>query len=660
MKSLRSKLTSWLMLAFLVLAVGAIVITGFGTDGMGGLPGGGSSTQRGGETLAKVGGEELKSAEVEAVLQRQLREIQQQNPDVTMEQLLASGAYESALDQLITRRAIWEYGREKGLVVSDGMIDGVLISIPSFQNAAGQFDDATFRQAIQRLNLTEAEVRREIAYELMERQLQEPLARNVAPPEPIALQYASLLLERRRGLIGVVPNAAVAAGIAPTDAQIAAHYQQNRARYTVPERRVLRYALIGPEQVAASARATDAEIAAYYRQNQARYAGTETRNLLRVRLPDEAAAQRFAAAVRGGANFAAAAAPAGFSATDVQLNGQSREQLTGLTSAEVAGQVFGAAQGALVGPVRVPDGWLVIRVEAINRTAARPLEAVRGEIVTAVEQAKTRAAIADAIGRLEERIANGESFEEVARAQGLTVVETPPITAAGAAPGVQWQAPAELPAIVRGAFMVDPEDTEPTVETLTPDERFALVSVARVVPAAVPPLPQIREQVRQDVVRQQASQRARALADRIAAAINGGTPPARAFAGAGVALPAPQPIEQKRIDLLRRGRQVPPPLAALFSLPQGRARAVPADDGVYVVTVTERIAGQASCPPGAQPAGAQPSEGCQAVQGARGDLQAQMGREVAEQLARAARNSVEVERYEDAIRRTRQTLQTSR
>jgi hypothetical protein len=37
-----------------------------------------------------------------------------------------------------------------------------------------------------------------------------------------------------------------------------------------------------------------------------------------------------------------------------------------------------------------------------------------------------------------------------------------------------------------------------------------------------------------------------------------------------------------------------------------------------------------------------------------------MGREVAEQLARAARNSVEVERYEDAIRRTRQTLQTSR
>jgi peptidyl-prolyl cis-trans isomerase D len=164
--------------------------------------------------------------------------------------------------------------------------------------------------------------------------------------------------------------------------------------------------------------------------------------------------------------------------------------------------------------------------------------------------------------------------------------------------------------------------------------------------------------VRGDLVQQQASERARALADRIAAAINRGTPPARAFAEAGVRLPAPQPVDQKRIDLMRRRTEVPPPLAALFSLPQGRARAVPAAVGVYVVTVTERIAGQASCPQAAQAPGTPPSEGCQAVQGARGDLQAQMGPEIAEQLARAARNAIEISRNEDAIRRAREALQT--
>ena len=655
MKTFRSKLTQWLMLAFLVLAVGAIVVTGFGTDGTGGMGGGGA--QRG-DTLVTVGGEELKSAEIDAVLQRRLREIQQQNPDVTMAQLLAAGAYEDALDQLVTRRAIWEYGRAKGLTVSDVMIDRVLVAIPAFHNLAGQFDDTTFRQRIQTLGLTEAEIRREIAYDLMERQLQEPLARNVAPPEPITLQYASLLLERRRGLIGVVPNEATAAGINPTDAQIAAHYQQNRGRYTVPERRVLRYALITRDQAAAGARATDQEIAAYYQQNQARYAGTETRSIQQIILRSEAEARTFVARAGGGANFVQAAQQAGRSPADVNLGAQTREQFTNIANAQIAGQVFAAAQGALVGPVRSPLGWHVVRVEAINRAAARPLAAVRAEIVTAIEQRKGEEAIGNAIGAIEERLANGESFEEVARAERLAVVETPPITAAGAAPGVQWQAPAEIPAIVRGAFMVDPEDPEPTVETLTPNQRYALVAVARVIPAAVPPLQQVRDRVRADLVQQQASQRARALADRIAAAINGGTAPARAFAEAGIRLPAPQPVDQKRIDLLRRGAEVPPPLAALFSLPQGRARAVQAPNGVYVVTVTERIAGQASCPPGPPPVGTPPSEGCQAVQGARADLQAQMGPEIAEQLARAARNSVEITRNEDAIRRARQALET--
>jgi peptidyl-prolyl cis-trans isomerase D len=659
MKTFRSKLTSWLMLAFLVLAVGAIVITGFGTDGMGGLPGGGGQ-QNGGDTLVEVGGEELKSAELEAVLQRRLREIQQQNPDVTMEQLLAAGAYEAALDQLVTRRAIWEYGRAKGLTVSDAMIDRVLVAIPAFHNLAGQFDNTIFRQRIGELGLTEPEIRREVAYDLMERQLQEPLARNVSPPEPITMNYASLLLERRRGIIGVVPNEAVAAGINPTDAQIAAYYQQNRARYTIPERRVLRYAVIGREQVAANARATDQEIAAYYQQNQARYAGTETRTIQQIILQDEAQARTFVSRAGGGANFVAAAQQAGRAPADVNLGPQSREQFTNLTNAQIAGQVFSAAQGAMIGPVRSPLGWHVIRVEAINRAAARPLASVRGEIVTAIEQRKMQEAVANAVGRIEERIANGESFEEVTRAERLAVVETPPITQAGAAPGVQWQAPAEIPAIVRGAFMVDPEDPEPTIETLTPDQRYALVAVARVLPAAVPPVQQIRDRVRADIVQQQAGQRARALADRIAAAINRGTPPARAFAEAGVRLPAPQPVDQKRVDLLRRGGDVPPPLAALFSLPQGRARAVPAPNGIFVVTVTERIAGQASCPQTQQPAGAQPPEGCQAIQGARADLQAQMGQEIGEQLARAARSSIEIRRNEDAIRRTRETLQAVR
>jgi peptidyl-prolyl cis-trans isomerase D len=136
-------------------------------------------------------------------------------------------------------------------------------------------------------------------------------------------------------------------------------------------------------------------------------------------------------------------------------------------------------------------------------------------------------------------------------------------------------------------------------------------------------------------------------------------PAARAFAEAGVRLPAPEPVAVRRLDIARRGGQVAAPIAALLAVPQGRARAVPGPNGVYVVAVLERIPGRATCPAGQQATGPQASEGCQAIEGARGDLGRGLGPELSEQFARAAQNAVEVRRDDAAIRRARQQLQNN-
>ncbi|MBK2451693.1 peptidylprolyl isomerase, partial [Escherichia coli] len=64
-------------------------------------------------------------------------------------------------------------------------------------------------------------------------------------------------------------------GPAPTDQQLQQYYAQNRARYTVAERRVARYATISPETVAQRATPTDAEIQQLEQQERARFAPTE-------------------------------------------------------------------------------------------------------------------------------------------------------------------------------------------------------------------------------------------------------------------------------------------------------------------------------------------------------------------------------------------------
>lgn len=654
LRSFRSKLSSWLMLAFLGLAVLAIVITGFGTGGVGGLPSGGADNS---ETLVETGGEEIRSEQLEALLRRQLNQARQQNPQATMAMLIAAGGFDRMLEAMVIQRSLWAFGRGQGLVVSDRMIDLAITGIGAFRDFTGQFDRAQMLQQLQQAGITEQQLRQEMALSLMQEQLQMPVGLNARLPDSIVAQYASATLERRRGTVATISTERLSAGIAPTDQEIAAFYGQNRQRYTIPERRVVRYAVLGAEQVAERARASDQEIAAFYRENQARFAGAETRSLQQVVLQDEAAARRLAAQVQGGTAFAQAAAQAGFSAADISLGAQTREQFTNVSAPAVAEAVFGAQQGAVVGPLRSELGWHVVRVEAVTRTAGRTLEAARAEIAAEIGRRKVQEELGNLIARIDERVGNGESFEEIARAERLTVAETPPVTATGAAPGSDWQAPADLPRLLGSAFQIDPDDPEPAIETLTANERYAFVSVARVVAPAVPPLQEIGAQVRADLIRQRASERARAIAQRIVERINSGVPARQAYAEAGAAVTT-TPLEGQRMDVMQAGPQAPPQLTLLFGTRPGRAAslAAPGGAGWWVVHVEQRTAGQATCPQGQEAASDAP-EGCRAIRSVRAELNQGMPIEIADQFARAAQVSVETRRNDEAVARMRQRLQ---
>ncbi|WP_114951030.1 peptidyl-prolyl cis-trans isomerase [Sphingosinicella terrae] len=633
---------SWTAGAILFLALLAMVVTGFGTGGigdLGSLSGGGSGTP-----LARAASGTLTEQEVNDVISREYRRARQERPDLGMAEFVGQ-AFTPIVDQLVLALAVQAFGQDQGLTVSDEMIDREIVNIPGFRNVAGQFDASIMRQALQAQNITEPQLRQDIARSLMQRQLLGPIARGAAVPEGLARSYADLLLERRRGTIGVVPTELLQAGIEPTDAEVTAFYQRARGRFVVPERRVIRYAMIGPEQVAAQVRATDQEIAAHYQQNAATYGPRETRDLQQIVLPDQAAAQRFVQAVRGGTSFVAAAQAAGFSEADISSANQTREQFAGITTPEVANAAFAAAQDAVVGPIRSPLGFHVARVEQINRSPARPLETVRAEIVQAIEQRKLAEALAGVVGRVEERIADGASLEEAAQSERLQIVTTPAITETGQSPDQPFTVPPELQPLLRSAFEIDAEDPEPVVEQIQPNQRYALVGIERVVPAAPPPLPRIRDQVRAELIQQRALERGRAIADQIAQRINGGMAPAEAFAQAQPRMPAPEALEMQRLDISRAGTQTPPPLLTLFSLPQGRAQVIPAPNGRgwFVVHHAQRTPGDASSRP-------------ELIATTRNEFTSSAAAEMAEQFARALERSAEVERNPEAIEAARRRL----
>ncbi len=617
----RRILSSWVAVALLGIIMVAFIATGVGT------PGGGLVSGMRDDAVATVGGKPVTIAEVATRAQSSLTEARQQQPDLTMPAFIAAiGGVAPILDQYIGARVLSGWAERHGITASERLIGGEIASIPAFQGPTGAFDQARMNAVLAQQRLSFATLHDGMREDLVRRQLLVPLTMGAAAPAGLLTPYAMLLLDRREGVIGLVP--AKPDGLpAPSEAEIAGWYKANIARYSLPERRVVRYAAFGPESVTPPP-PTDAEIAAAYKADAAKYAARETRAVSQVVLADEAAAKAFGARMAGGAPFAKAAADAGFAPADIALGSLTQDALARTASPAVAAAAFALKPGGTTSPIKTALGWSVVHVDAVTATPARSLDQARGEIAAALAKTKAQQATADLVQAVQDAVSGGASFAETVKKHNLQVVTTPPVLPDGTAPSVPGFKPdAVLTALMKPANDASPDD-EPTVETVAPDGHYALLSVASVVPAAPVPLAEARARVVQDLTMQRAGDRARATAQAILAKVGGGQTMAAAFAAAG--LPPPQIAGGSQIDLARAGSRVPPVLRTLFRLIPGKTELSPGPSGGWFVVHLDRIV---PGDPAAVPA---------LVAATRGELARNLGEEYAQQFAAAARAEVTV------------------
>ena len=581
---------SWVGTIILVLFFGAILVSFALADisNVGSSPFGGSSS-----ALVDVGGEDITDRDMSTSMNRALKQAQAENPEATYASL--AGQFGSILDQMIDERALLAFAADHGFVVSKKLIDGEIASLPQNRGLDGKFSEQAYAAFLQQQQMSDTDVRRLLNVAIAQRLVLAPAAVDARVPVGVARPYASMLLEQREGQLSLIPTSLFVAGLNPSDGDLQAYYGQNRQRYMVPEQRVLNMARIGPDNVAAVT-ASEAEIAAYYRANAAKYGGAESRLVSQAVVRDKAQADGIAARARGGAAFAAAAAPAGLSAEDVSVGPQTKAQFSSLAGDAVANAAFAAASGAIVGPIRSDLGWHVIRIDAVRAAAGRSLAQARDEIAGQLAVAKRKEALADLVAKVEESFDDGSSFAEAAAASKLTIAATPAITGAGTArDNPAYRLPPELAPALKAGFAQEAGDT-PEVVTLAGDAGYVLVGIDRVIEAAPAPLAAIRDRVRADWVRRKASDRARAVASEIAAKVARGIPIQQAIAAAGVALPPAEPMTARRIQMSQASADAVAPLKMLFTLSAGKSRLVadPSGRGFFVIKTVKITPGDAS------------------------------------------------------------------
>lgn len=589
----------------------------------------------GGDRVAVVGDERIDAAELSTNVTSAFDQVRQTQPTLTMAAFIAQGGFEEVIDRLLQRTTLSEYARTHGMRAGSRLIDSELAQVPAFKGLDGNFDQAAYNAVLSQRGLTDASVRKDFESGLLARQLITPISYSPMIPESIGRRYASLLRERRQGTVAMLPASAYAPQGNPTDAQLQAFYRTAASRFIRPERRVIRYASFGQEAIGSLPAPTEAQIAARYNRDKAQYAAKNRRRFTQLVVPTQDAANAIVAEVRGGKSLDVAAREKGLATASVGPVTQS--ELTTSTSAAVARAAFAAAQGGLMSPTRGGLGWYILRVDAIENEPARTLAQVRGEISAALAQEQRRAAFDDLTARIEEEFDNGSNLAEIARELKLNVAITKPALADGRIYGAQGETvPPMLSPVLQVAFQM--EEGEPQLAPLVPGETFLIFDVSDITPSAVAPLAEIRSDVIAAWKQEQGTKAAKQAADRILARLRQGMTMTAALAAEKKALPALESVNLNREELGRQGR-VPSSLALMFSMAQGTVKKLeaPSDGGWYVVQLQKVEPGNVAAGDALIPATLR-------------QLGAASGDEYVQQFIAAAQREIGVERNEEAIK----------
>lgn len=545
----------------------------------------------GGDRVASVGKLRVSTSDIERAASNAVDELRQQQPKMTIKTFVAQGGLDQLLDNLIDITAVRAFGEKYGVHIGDRLIDSEIAKIPAAQGIDGKFSEAAYQAFLRQRGATDAMLRRQIIESMMARQLLAPADLGVSTSREAVARYAGILTEKRIGAIATLPSDAFAPKTPASDAEIGAWYTAHKADYTLPERRSIRYATFTDAAVKSVPAPTEAEVAALYEKNKSLFAASETRKLTQLVLPTEAAAKAIQAELASGKSLEAVAASKGLAAANLGSLGKSA--LSAQTSQAIADAAFGAGKGALVGPLKAPLGWTLLRVDSIDTKAGRSLDEVRGELTQQAAAAKRRAALTDFSARIEEEFDNGASLTDVAKELGLTVAETPALLADGSVFGQQGaKAPPQLAKIVTASFAMEGEK-QPQLAEVEAGKTFMIYDVGTLAPAAPPPLAQIKAIVATDVQLSKGAAAAKAVAQKIEDAVRKGGDLGAAVAGIGLKLPPVQKVDMGRQQLQAMGQQPPPPLSLLFQMAKGKVKLLgaPRARGWFIVQLKDVIPG---------------------------------------------------------------------
>ncbi len=494
------------------------------------------------------------------------------------------GLPQQVLDDLVLEELAVQRARAEGLGVTDEELNAHVHAYPAFQDN-GRFTLKRYEEVLRRLGYTKPTFEEDIRRRLTRLKLEQLVRGGVRVSEAEVEQAYVHQREEVRVQWALVEQAPLVADWQPEEAELASYLKQHEAEFREPERRRIQYVAFHPREFTVTV--GDAEVAKYYAEHGAEF---ETPRQVRashilVRVPETGGSEaedRARAAVaeairraRAGEDFAKLAREISQDPGTKDRGGDLGLISPGETVAPFDRALFALGRNEVSPePVRTPFGYHAIKVHEVREGGRKPLKEVAPEIR---ERLRQEAADRAARARAEEvraRLLGAADFMAEARRLGLAPQETT-IARRAPTPG------ATTDPMEEAAFALAEQGVSQPVRT---PAGWVVIKHVQSLPAAVPPLAEIRDKVTAAVKRRRAEalalDKARALA---AEARQGDFETAARRAGARTG-------QSPRFSRARPAEALPGDvMAAALATPAGAvAEPVKAQNGYYVVKVLER------------------------------------------------------------------------
>jgi peptidyl-prolyl cis-trans isomerase D len=542
------------------------------------------------EVVAEINGRTVTAGDFQQRYISQIQAYRQQFGGSFNNQLLRQlGIDQQILSQMIDEQVGLIEAEQNGISVSDDELAQQIFSIPALQENGRFIGEQRYEQLLLSQNppMTKGQFEDSLRRSMVLDKLRAALTDWMAVSDADVQREYNQRNEKVKLQVVALTAANFRDGITVTDADVAAHFEAHKAEYRVGEQRKIRYILLDRDQARLKVAVPDTDVQRYYNDNIQQYQTPEqvkaSHILFQTEGKDEAAVRKQAETVlqqvKSGGDFAELAKKfsedEGSKASGGDLDYFSRGRMV----PEFENVAFTLQPGQVSDLVKSQFGFHIIKVIDKRPASSTPLDQVRAQIQEQLSLQLADQRISDQAAQFASRIKNMSDLESAARELQTTVQESGFFQREDPVPGL-----GAAPQVASTAFTLEGTAASQPIATARGP---VFIAVSERKDPYVPMLDEVKDRVREDLVRSKATELSRQRASAIAAALKS----SKDFAATAKA----QGVTAKDTELIARGSALPdigisPDVDRVaFSLPAGSVSdPIQTTDGTIIVRVVER------------------------------------------------------------------------